>query len=286
MPSSRTRPGRQRRVEPVEHVVLAARRPPPPARAARTRGRSPPPSAAPTDSPRAAARARRVSTSWTAVGAIGLGHQRVEVAAVASEPGVLDEEERVAVGAAWPAGRPARPWVAATPPRPPPPRRPRRAASPVRCEPLGVPAAERLGHVGERAGRLGWLRHVGTTSSRRRPRVDGLDQQPEHPQGRARRPSAGRRGPGAAVACGAASSDRVARWPPTCGTPPPRRRPRIDGEVRAEAAQHLLPGPQRRRALVLRAAAEQEQGRGPRQEPRRDGRARRTAATCRCPARR
>ena len=104
----------------------------------------------------------------------------------------------------------------------------------------------------------GWVRQVPRTSSR--PVVHGLGQQAQHPE-------AGPVGPVQVVEHhddglvaaplrrpGRRSASQVRNSAPSSSASP-------YGEVGAEAAQHLLPRPQRRRAVVLRAAADERPGR-------------------------
>ena len=209
---------------------------------------------------------------------VGLAHQPGQVAAVVGEAGVLDEEERVAVGA-----RGQQPGLLLV-------RhhlgdrlhdRGRLGGGETgQLEPRGVPAGQRLGGVGQRTGGLG----VGAPGAEHEQpaRLHGLRQQPQHPQG-------GHVGPVQVVeddhdrlvarrSRGDGRDDRLPRA--ELGTLV-LRVPHV--EIGAEPAEHLLPGPERRCAVVLRAPTHQQPAR---RGARRGPPARRTAGTCRCPARR
>ena len=104
----------------------------------------------------------------------------------------------------------------------------------------------------------GGVRQVASTSSR--PRLDRLGQQPQHPQRRDVRPVQVVEDHARAVSSrgrprqdGRATASQVRNSAPSSSPSPTSR-------SAPSAAQHLLPRPQRRRAVVLRAAADQQPG--------------------------
>ena len=199
---------------------------------------------------------RRVSTSLHRRRRVLLGHQPAEVAALARQPGVLHEEERVAVGALPQRRRPGsggRLWLTSVEDLGDRRGAAARSAPGVRRAAGPAPRRRRPARRSARGWSARWRGPAAAVGRR-------LGQQPEHPQ-------RGDVGPVQVVeehhrepVRGAASRTRGPAAPRS-GTAAPSSSARAGRrQLGPEPAQHLLPRPQRRRAVVLRAAADQHPG--------------------------
>ena len=161
-----------------------------------------------------------------------------------------------------------------------------RARQPGQLEPHGVPPgrAPRRRRPARRSARGAAARSSSTSS---RSSADGLDQQPQHPQRRGVRPVQVVEHHHGGLRRAAADADRPGDplpRPELAGLPrPPSASGSASGRGLAavEPGQHRVPRPQRRGAVVLRAAADQDA------VPARPGQRRelrRPAGSCRCPA--
>ena len=189
-----------------------------------------------------------------------LGEQLGPVAPLPRQPGELDQEERVAVGALRAARRPA------------PPVSSRWATVSKTVGDLVVRQTGELDRGGRASGPVPrrprparrWARGAAARwrAPAAGPRPSGLDEQPQHPQAsqvsaqcRSSSTTSSGRSLGGVAHARATIRSQARNWPPSS-----LGRRGLGEQAHADAVEHRLPRPQRRRTVVLGAAADQHPG--------------------------